>query len=157
MTEHGGQGEQAVPRRAGRVLVLDEAGRVLLLHGYDPARPDKPYWLTVGGGAKPDESLAQAAVRELAEEVGLVATPEALGEPVWHEVIEFGFDGTTYRQEQDFFLLRVATPVVRTDGMKDEEAAVIDGYRWWSAADLESTPEAIYPAELPRLLRELNR
>ncbi len=158
--EHGGQsgsGGQSVPRRAGRVLVLDETGRVLLLHGYDPARPDEPYWLTVGGGAKPGESLAQAAARELAEEVGLLAPPEALGEPVWHEVVEFGFDGTAYRQEQDFFLLRVAAPVVRTDGMDDEEAAVIDGYRWWSAADLESTPETFYPAELPRLLREFNR
>ena len=152
---HSGQAERAVPRRAGRVLVLDEAGRVLLLHGYDPARPGQPYWFTVGGGAKPGESLARAAARELSEETGLVAAPEILGNPVWHEVTEFGFDGTIYRQDQDFFLFRVASPVVRTDGMEDEEAAVVDGHRWWTAEELESTAETFYPAQLPSLLRDL--
>lgn len=142
-------------RTAGRVLVVDAAGRVLLLHGFDPARPDEPYWFTVGGGAEPGESLAQAAARELAEETGIVAAAADLGNPVWHEVTEFGFDGRRYRQEQDFFLLRVGQVRVRADGLDDEEAAVIDGYRWWSAADLDATSESFYPRELPALLRSL--
>jgi 8-oxo-dGTP pyrophosphatase MutT (NUDIX family) len=144
-----------VRRLAGRVLVIDERGRVLLLHGFDPARRDEPYWITIGGGAKPGESLAQAAARELLEESGIQAGPAELGEPVWHEVAVFGFDGVTYRQEQDFFVLRVGSPDVITDGLDDEEAAVIDGYRWWSADELASTAESCYPAELPRLVRDL--
>jgi len=151
-----GRGQGAVVRRrAGRVLVVDPAGRVLLLHGFDPARRDEPYWLTVGGGAKPGESLADAAARELGEEAGIAVTAASLGDPVWHEVTEFGFDGRRYWQEQDFFLLRVSAPDVTTDGMSDEEAAVIDGHRWWTAAELESTAESFYPAVLPRLLRSL--
>lgn len=142
-------------RQAGRVLILDGQGRVLLLHGFDPAEPDAPYWFTVGGGAEQGESLAQAAARELAEETGIAATAADLGEPVWHEVTEFGFDGRRYRQEQDFFLLRVSAPEVRADGLDAEEAAVIDGHGWWSADDLEATSESFYPRELPRLLREL--
>jgi len=137
------------------VLVVDAAGRLLMLHGYDPARPDQPYWFTVGGGARPGESLAEAAARELREEAGLTATAAELGQPVWHEVTEFGFDGMRYRQEQDFFLLRVDRPVISTEGMDDEEAAVVDGHRWWTVAELESTTESFYPADLPRLLRQL--
>ena len=137
------------------MLVVDAARRVLLLHGFDPARPDEPYWFTVGGGAKPGESLAQAAARELGEETGIVATAADLGDPVWHEVTEFGFDGRTYRQEQDFFLLRVLAPAVSADGLDNEEVAVIDGHRWWPAEDLEATSESYYPRELPRLLRDL--
>jgi len=144
-----------VRRLAGRVLVIDERGRVLLLHGFDPARRDEPYWFTIGGGAKPGESLAQAAARELLEESGMQASPAELGEPVWHEVAVFGFDGVTYRQEQDFFVLRVGSPDVSTDGLDDEEAAVVDGHRWWSADELASTAESFYPAELPRLVRDL--
>jgi len=149
--------ERAVRRRAGRVLVVDSAGRVLLLHGFNPARADERYWFTVGGGAQPGESLAQAAARELLEESGIEAGPDELGEPVWHEVAEFDFKGTWYRQEQDFFLLRVGTPEVRGDALAEEEAAVVTGHRWWTIAELESTGESFYLVELPRLLRELTR
>lgn len=137
------------------MLVVDPAGRVLLLHGFDPARRDEPYWFTVGGGARPGEDLADAAARELREEAGIAVTATGLGAPVWHEVAEFSFDGRRYQQEQDFFLLRVGGPDVTTDGMTDEEAAVVDGYRWWTVAELESTAESFYPAVLPRLLRRL--
>lgn len=142
-------------RRAGRVIVVDPDGRVLLLHGFDPVRPDEPFWFTVGGGAKPGESLAEAAARELREEAGIDVPAAALGAPVWHEVSEFSYEHRNYRQEQDFFLLRVASPEVNTDGMEDEEAAMVDGHRWWTVAELDTTTESFYPRRLPELLREL--
>jgi len=145
-----------ITRRAGRVLVIDAGGRVLLLHGFDPAKPEEPYWFTIGGGAQPGESLAEAAARELREETGIRAQADELGEPVWHEVTDFSFDGTSDRQEQDFFQLRIGSAVVLTDGLDDEEAAVIDGHRWWTVDELESTTESFYPRELPRLLRDLS-
>jgi 8-oxo-dGTP pyrophosphatase MutT (NUDIX family) len=155
-------GESPVIRRqAGRVLVVDADGRILLLRGYDPAGSAPPYWFTVGGGAQAGESLAQAAARELGEETGIMAAAGDLGEPVWHEIAEFGFEGRRFRQEQDFFLLKVGTagngaPAVRTDGLANEEAAVVLGHRWWTLAELESTAEPFYPAELVNLLRSLN-
>jgi 8-oxo-dGTP pyrophosphatase MutT (NUDIX family) len=150
------EGPDVIARRAGRVLVIDAGGRVLLLHGFDPAKPDEPYWFTIGGGAQPGESLAEAAARELREETGICAQADELGEPVWHEVTDFSFDGTSYRQEQDFFQLRIGSAVVLTDGLDDEEAAVIDGHRWWTVDELESSTEPFYPRELPRLLRDLS-
>jgi 8-oxo-dGTP pyrophosphatase MutT (NUDIX family) len=151
-----------IGRRAGRVLVVDADGRLLLLRGMDPADSAPPYWFTIGGGAGPGESLAQAAARELGEETGIVASADDLGEPIWHEVAEFGFEGRRFRQEQDFFLLKVGTagngsPEVSTDGADDEEAAVVIGHRWWTLAELESTREQFYPAELPELLRSASR
>ena len=149
-----GPGE-AARRRAGRVIVIDSRGRVLLLHGFDPARRGEPYWITVGGGARQGETLAEAAARELREETGIAAAPAELGEPVWRDVAEFSFDGTSYRQEQDYFALLTADPEVSLDGLADEEATVVDGFRWWTAAELEATAERYYPAELPRLLASL--
>ena len=62
-------------RNTARVLPVDREGRVLLLHGWDPLRPDDPFWFTIGGAAEPGETLAEAAARELREEAGIVVDP----------------------------------------------------------------------------------
>ncbi len=94
---------------------------MLLLRGIDPADPGHPYWFTVGGGADQGETLAQAAARELREEVGIVADAGSLGRPVWRRATEFGFDGTRYQQEEEYFLLRVGSCAVSLDGMDEYE------------------------------------
>ncbi|MBB2942218.1 8-oxo-dGTP pyrophosphatase MutT (NUDIX family) [Actinoplanes lutulentus] len=142
-----------IDRRAGRVLLLDRAGRVLLLHGGDPARPGMRWWFTPGGGLEPGETVAEAAVRELFEETGLRARPGDLDGPVWHEVAEFEYDGGHYRQDQDFFVLRVSEWQVDTAGMTADEQLTITEHRWWSAAEIESSTEQIFPDGLAGLLR----
>jgi 8-oxo-dGTP pyrophosphatase MutT (NUDIX family) len=148
-------GPDVVLRRAGRVLPIDSRGRVLLLRGFDPADPAHPFWFTVGGGADPGESLAEAAARELREEVGIAADAASLGTPVWRRVARFGFDGTCYQQEEEYFLFRVSSCEVSLDGMDDAEKQTVTGYRWCSAAEIESLAEPVAPADLPRILREL--
>ncbi|GAA1812829.1 NUDIX domain-containing protein [Planosporangium flavigriseum] len=145
----------AIPRRAARVLLVDASWRVLMLRGRDPARPDYMYWFTVGGGLDAGETPAQGAVRELFEETGLRAAPEALGEPVFHETVEFPFDGSWYRQEQDFFLLRVDSWQVDFAGFNEIERASVDAHRWWTVAELRATGERYYPPSLPKLLSAL--
>ena len=144
-----------IDRRAGRVLLVDRAGRALLLHGGDPARPGERWWFTPGGGLSGAENPAEGAARELWEETGLRADPAELGEPVWHEVTEFRYDHREYRQEQDFFLLRVDDWKVDTAGMDAEEQRTITEHRWWSAEEIETSTEQIYPVDLPALLRRV--
>ncbi|MFI5888826.1 NUDIX hydrolase [Actinoplanes sp. NPDC051513] len=141
-----------IDRRAARVLLIDGAGRTLLLHGGDPARPGERWWLTPGGGLDDGETLAEGAARELAEETGLRVDPAELGDPVWHEVTDFSYRERDYRQEQDFFLLRVAEWRVDTAGMDDDEQQTITEHRWWSAAEIEASDENIYPLDLAVLL-----
>ena len=140
-------------RSAARVLLVDGTGRTLLLRGGDPARPGLHWWFTPGGGLDPGESPREGAARELFEETGLRVDPAGLGDPIWHQVAEFSYRNRSYRQDQDFFLLRVAAWQVDTTGFDDEERDTIDQHRWWSADELAATGETIYPAELPELLR----
>lgn len=150
--------ENPIPRRASRILLIDQAGRVLLFRGFDPAEPSRRYWFTVGGGLDEHEDSRAGAVRELREETGLEVSPESLGEPVWHEVTDFPYDGRWYRQEQDFYAVRVDSWEVNIEGFNTEERRSIDDHRWWSPAELDTTTERFYPAELPALVRGiLNR
>jgi 8-oxo-dGTP pyrophosphatase MutT (NUDIX family) len=145
----------AQPRRAGRVLVLDPAGRVLLLQGFDPAVPDYRFWFTIGGGADPGESLVQAAARELREEAGISAAPADLGEVVWRRTAEFSFNGQRYRQDEEYFVLRTAVVQITLDGMEELERQVTTAHRWWGADELAASGEPFVPPELPDLLRDL--
>jgi len=149
------QSTEPILRRAGRVLVIDSAGRVLLLENFDPARPDDLYWVTIGGGLDDGEEAVQAAVRELREETGIAAAVHELTGPVWHRSTEFSFDGTRYQQEEDYFVLRVGEVRVSFADLDPTERRVVTRYRWWNRGELTVTADRFYPAELPELLRRL--
>src|SRR3954451_7439664 len=92
-----------IDRRAARVLLLEPSGRVLLLQGCAPARPERRFWFTVGGGIEDGETLADAAVREVFEETGLRIGQADLVGPVRSDRVDFPFDGRWYSQLQSFF------------------------------------------------------
>jgi 8-oxo-dGTP pyrophosphatase MutT (NUDIX family) len=148
-----GSPDNPIPRRGARVLLVDGAGRVLMFRGRDPGRPGIHYWFTVGGGLDQGETPDAGALRELREETGLVIERADLAGPVWRQVTDFPYDGRWYRQEQDFFVVRVGSWEVSTVGFDDEELSSIDAHRWWSVPELETTAERFYPAELPDLVR----
>ena len=143
-------------RAAVRVLLINDQNAVLLFRGFDPAQPQAGhYWFTPGGGVDQGESAAEAAARELREETGLALAADQLGEPVHHDVAHYSFGGVTYRQEQDFFLVRMPKWQVDTSGFDEVELASVEGYRWWSVAELAVAPEAYYPEDLLDVLTRL--
>jgi 8-oxo-dGTP pyrophosphatase MutT (NUDIX family) len=144
----------AVPwrRQTGRVLPVDPEGRVLLLHGWDPHRPEAPFWFTIGGGAEPGESLREAAVRELREEVGISIEPGRLGEPIAQNTIEFSWAGYHIVQGQTFYAVLIESADVSLDGLDEWERASTDAYGWLSADDLGPDKPPADPG-LPDLIR----
>jgi 8-oxo-dGTP pyrophosphatase MutT (NUDIX family) len=146
---------EPVPRQSGRVLVIDPAGRVLLLENFDPAQPEGRFWVTIGGGLDDGEEAAQAAVRELREETGIAAAVDELTGPVWHRSTQFSFDGTRYQQEEDYFVLRVREVQVSFAHLEPAERRFVTRYRWWSRDELAAAVDPVYPSELPELLGRL--
>jgi 8-oxo-dGTP pyrophosphatase MutT (NUDIX family) len=66
-------GTRAIMMPAVSAIVLNDAGEVLLHRSRDDGN-----WYVIGGAPDPGEEPADAAVREVLEETGLVVVPERL-------------------------------------------------------------------------------
>lgn len=133
-------------RRSTRVLLLDGDDRMLLLHHQMGQRI---FWLPPGGGIEGDETPAQAAVREVAEETGIIL--DEISHCIWtrHST-----------QFEYFFVARVAsgTPVVTDLNSDAHELATLRGHRWWHSAAIEAARDEVFvPRRLGQLLPPILR
>jgi double-stranded uracil-DNA glycosylase len=141
---------EPLPREAVRALVVDAAGRVLLLRWWQPFTGES-WWITPGGGANPGETDEESLRRELREEIGLGGFD--LGPALFERTHVIPWNERLVGQHERFYLVRVdrheVAPTI------DLEPENVVGHRWWTLAELEATTEQIAPPELPALVRAL--
>jgi 8-oxo-dGTP pyrophosphatase MutT (NUDIX family) len=149
-------------RTSARIVLLDEQGCVLLFGGADPALDSGTaprWWFTVGGAVQPDESLPDAAVRELLEETGLRVSPADVIGPVWRRDAVIDFNGSVIRSEEMFFVYRTSRFEPSTSGHTALERRYIHGHRWCDESTIRQLVdggEIVYPLQLGELLAEAN-
>ncbi|HWY65538.1 MAG TPA: NUDIX domain-containing protein [Rhizomicrobium sp.] len=143
-----GPGIVPKPRQAGRAILRDDAGRVLLIHF---VLPNMTFWATPGGGVEPGETILAAAIREVHEELGIAVTLEG---PVHQTVGIFEFEGALIENTDHFFQGRWnGTP--RLIGATETESAALTQARWWTVEEIEKTGEPVFPRDLAAVLRQL--
>ena len=152
----GACGRPLLERSAGRVLVIDDRDRLLLFEGFDPTDPAVGgWWFTVGGGVEGDESVAECALRELAEETGIEVGADRLVGPVLVRDAEFDFLDLHLLSHETFHAVRVPACEVRPRLVTEVERRTVLGHRWWSVAELRDRTETVYPGELADVLAAL--
>ncbi|WP_346619658.1 NUDIX domain-containing protein [Blastococcus montanus] len=151
--------DRAIVRPTARVVVLDPAGRVLLLGARltDPERPpgDVLFWYTPGGGVENGETPRTAAVRELAEEIGLRVDAAALEGPVWFRRHVGAFGSQVFDSRETFFVLRDVVHEVAPGARTDLEVLADEPHRWWTPDEIAASAEAFAPLELAAVLPEV--
>jgi 8-oxo-dGTP pyrophosphatase MutT (NUDIX family) len=142
-------------RPTARLIVLDPLDRVLLFSSVDP--DGRTWWFTPGGGVRRGETLAAAAVREMAEETGYACAESGLGPVVATSAGTWpsAEDGKRFFAADSFFLLRVADPAISTDGQEELERSVITGHRWWTVDELRRSSAEVFPVGLGDLVSTL--
>ncbi len=159
-----GQAADLRIRSAARAVILDPNGRTLLVRWDFPDRPELGFppmsvWGTPGGGIEPDEDVAAALRRELAEELGL--DDVVIGPQIWERVHIIPFlDGCWDGQHDRFFLVEVEpfepAPRLSVEQLRAENLFQI---RWWTqdelAAFVPTETELFAPRKLPQLVAAL--
>ncbi len=141
------------------MVVLDPAGRVLLFGArlLDLETPPGPvlYWYTPGGAVEPGEDVRRAAVRELAEEIGLHVEPAALEGPVWLRRAVAPLLGVATDHRETYFALRDVVHEVDVSGQTEVEVYEDQPHRWWSREEIAAADEEFVPAALAEALPQL--
>lgn len=139
-------------RRSSRIILMDDAGAALLFFTASPDSSRWSRWITPGGGVDPGESHAEAAIRELFEETGLVV--DSVGEPVWSIDFEVAWDAADHdRGHAEYYLLRCERFEPVSTNWTDDEHIDVTANGWFTADELLATGQPFEPYDLPRLLR----
>jgi 8-oxo-dGTP pyrophosphatase MutT (NUDIX family) len=136
-------------RPAARILLIDEHDRLLLFRSKPQAFDGETFWFTPGGGLNSGETHEQAALRELHEETGIEAP---LGPCVWLRRHVFRFQDTIFDQRERYYVVRIPRTEINTDGWEALERQFMEGGRWWSLAEIQSSDEVFVPRRLGELL-----
>jgi ADP-ribose pyrophosphatase YjhB (NUDIX family)/ribosomal protein S18 acetylase RimI-like enzyme len=139
-------------RHCARVAVLDPTGSVFLFRYADAETG--AFWALPGGGLEGDETPREGALRELREETGW--TDLEPGPLLSTREVDLTFAGTPVHQHERVYVTH--GPHREPTGTHLPAAHAEDGilaWRWWSREELRTTTETVWPAELARLLDEL--
>jgi 8-oxo-dGTP pyrophosphatase MutT (NUDIX family) len=145
----------AVERNVVRAVVLDVRDHVLVFHTRDPTYPELgTWWELPGGGIETGETFREAAVRELAEEVGIVVPPDQVGQPGWRRRATFRYRGERRINNEVVVLMRLREvgPSVDGSGRVEFEDEDYFDFRWWPADEVIGSRDRFYPGRLPDLL-----
>ncbi len=136
-------------RRAARILLIDEHERLLLIRFAPPTR--RAFWCGVGGECDPHEDFHEAAVRELFEETGL--SVENCGPEVAQRTDDFiTLEGEPVTSDERFFRVRTRHSIPDPAGHTELERALIQEFRWFTAAELAHWHEPVFPENILDLL-----
>ena len=134
-------------------MLFDEAGAILLVRFVVPrAEGEFVFWALPGGEIEAGESEAEAAVREVREELGLALR---VAGPVYRDSNQFLHQGEMQDNVDFLFRAKCGREEPRLIGATADEKEIMKEIRWWSVAEIEASRERIFPENLAERMKAL--
>jgi 8-oxo-dGTP diphosphatase len=135
-------------------MLFDEMGAILLIRFVVPREDGEfVFWALPGGEIEAGETEAEAAVRELKEELGIAVTVEGAA---YRDANTFLHQGEMQDNLDFLFRARCGREEPRLIGFTTDEREIMKEFRWWSEAEVEASEERIFPVNLAERMRELS-
>jgi 8-oxo-dGTP pyrophosphatase MutT (NUDIX family) len=138
-----------------RVLLLNKKNELLLMliEDFDigtlDGKKNKRFWCTVGGGIEGEETVSQAALREIHEETGIEPDKIKLGPIVWSGYVDLVVKGVPTRFFETYIVAKTKQREVALHNPTEDEKLVVKKLQWFSLRALRECPDVIFPEGLP--------
>jgi 8-oxo-dGTP pyrophosphatase MutT (NUDIX family) len=133
-------------------MLFDEAGDVLLVRFVVPRDGGEfVFWALPGGEIEAGETEAEAAVREVREELGLELV---VAGPVYCDRNEFLHQEEMQDNTDFLFRARCRREEPRLIGVTADEREIMREIRWWNEGEIAGSRERIFPENLAGRMRE---
>jgi len=148
-------------RNSVRILLINQDKEICLMCIETPKSTSKNgecldrFWCTIGGEINFDESLEDAAIRELKEETGLNLDDVTFGPEIWLEEFDMMLSGKLTRMNQRFIIAHTSNKQITTKYLTPEEQEVVKEVKWFGLADILNSKEVIYPILLQNYLPDV--
>ena len=148
-------------RNSVKIIILNDNNEMLLLFTDDSSiktadgKYQGGFYQLIGGKIEEEETLLEAAKRELFEETGLTSEDVTFGEVVWYGQLDLNIHGKMTHIKQRFILARTHSCEVTLKNLTKEEKGVCKKLCWMSLEDIKNSDTTIYPKRLPVYLKDI--
>ena len=148
-------------RNAVKVVLLNDADELLLMCLDDPTitsigeESSGPFWTLIGGEIEPDETIRDAAEREVFEETGLKKEDIEFGPIVWFGELDLMLYGKPTHIRQEFIVARTNRSDISLANLTRYEKEVVRRVSWFSLDRIIHSGEVVHPVVLPRYLPDV--
>ena len=143
-------------RNAVKVVLLNDANELLLMCMDDPTitsigeKYHGRFWTLIGGEIEPNETIRDAAEREVFEETGLTRDDIEFGPQVWSGELDLILKGKPAHIRQEFIVARTRRRDISLVNLTGDEKEVVKQVSWFSLDRIINSGEVIHPVLLPK-------